>query len=1341
MEEPGKKSLGIYQFLQKAAENKGVKYDEAKADSLIESYNNDYDKIVGDVGLEFGYKPEQIDEFKKTAFQKYNIQPITPTVEAPVVTKSAEPIQQTQAISYGMPLVEAKKVAESRNNPINYGPFDKEVVETSPEAKQNFDRWQKDQIAAKSNNQLPSINQGMPLEDAYRTAKAPAEPKAKTGFWDTYAGDTIEAFGGGMAVLGEWLPRIQNMPYKIAANVMANQAGITPAEKQSVVDAMMYMNPFTSGAEAVGTEMKKIQKSLQNKSDRYNGDNFIELWKQGKPMEAAGQIMLEATRSLPISIGAMAAAMTGAMIPGLIVIGAGSAAVEYENLTNPELNGLDQRSLQEYNDKLSMGEFAKISNAILSGVGEAGSELLGSIPFIKWMKATPGAGEVVKKGIAAAASKFFEKYGLLTEPVTEGIEEFANTIWKNSIDKVTGIREDWNPTEGALESFVYGFAGGAQFTPVGLTKSVYQKYTTSKDFEQGQIYLGEIANTDYAEAVKNAVNNYAKPEEVLFTVDQLTKDMGASTEDYLRARNYAASAVNYNRARQSRQREIEEAIGQFRDNSGNITTTEIDGLKYYIRNTEDLGKEGKVIYVKDENGKVKPVFSSKIKQWNIQTPEEVIADAANSDELKMQQQAANEAAQKIIAEKGIQIGSNVEVPEGKGSVIAITEDGMINVETPKGQQLYNVTDVALHYTPEQKAQIKAEEQAAQEAEKMRQELTKGIDNPDAQIISDETEVMSDGTELRVIDFDNGQSKFLTPEGEQIVGTQEERDNLLVALLTPKTEAKIDELSPEDAYNEIKKERPEVAAEILTGEIEDMRSQAAELRKAKGTRTEKLEAIKQAETIEAEAARLETILHAEAQKLTESVKKNQESENKSTEIKSELSANESTKDLVNAESPQKIEPGSEAGSQNNQLEAQKADIEKRRQEELQTELLPIERVKRKNGAIGTQGVTTEQVAAILKNILGLNASKNASMKDLVDLFLSDKNNVDKLLEFTKNNPISITELPDGTIQINDGHHRAFLIDQAGITEIPATRNNIEKIDAKYNAELAALEQTKAEEPYQESPIKEQPKEPAKDEKLNAPLRQNGEAGTGAQTENAPQKEQGQGNQKGLEQDVISVINELQAKAPNAAPVVIVRSINDIPSAVKNHPSFSPKIQGFWYNNKIYIIPEMIKSRDDLVAFWIHENGLHNGIRNIVPADRLAELMELVHDSFIELAKTNKEFRAIIDKVNEDYKGLDDAAAGEEFLAYLTEKIVSEQDLTPIEQTAWNKFLNLFRDFLGKLFNFDGKLLTERQITDIALTAVQSNFQKNERTSKKKGEGLRQRTANENETGSGTLSGVQ
>lgn len=98
-------------------------------------------------------------------------------------------------------------------------------------------------------------------------------------------------------------------------------------------------------------------------------------------------------------------------------------------------------------------------------------------------------------------------------------------------------------------------------------------------------------------------------------------------------------------------------------------------------------------------------------------------------------------------------------------------------------------------------------------------------------------------------------------------------------------------------------------------------------------------------------------------------------------------------------------------------------------------IPVERILKPNGAIGNQGVVTDQVKDILRNVLHLTVPDNATMKEMVDLFKKDKKNVDNLLEFTKKHPIVILELPDGTISIKDGHHRAFLLYQAGIKELP------------------------------------------------------------------------------------------------------------------------------------------------------------------------------------------------------------------------------------------------------------------------------------------------------------------
>jgi len=101
-------------------------------------------------------------------------------------------------------------------------------------------------------------------------------------------------------------------------------------------------------------------------------------------------------------------------------------------------------------------------------------------------------------------------------------------------------------------------------------------------------------------------------------------------------------------------------------------------------------------------------------------------------------------------------------------------------------------------------------------------------------------------------------------------------------------------------------------------------------------------------------------------------------------------------------------------------------------------IPVEKVVRPNGSIGTQGVVTDQIKDLLKNVLHLPVPENATMKDMVELFKKDKKNIDNLLDFTKKNPIVILELPDGSVQIKDGHHRAFLLYHAGIKDLPVIK---------------------------------------------------------------------------------------------------------------------------------------------------------------------------------------------------------------------------------------------------------------------------------------------------------------
>ncbi len=196
---------------------------------------------------------------------------------------------------------------------------------------------------------------------------------------------------------------------------------------------------------------------------------------------------------------------------------------------------------------------------------------------------------------------------------------------------------------------------------------------------------------------------------------------------------------------------------------------------------------------------------------------------------------------------------------------------------------------------------------------------------------------------------------------------------------------------------------------------------------------------------------------------------------------------------------------------------------------------------------------------------------------------------------------------------------------------------------------------------------------------------------------------------------SKIDELQSIAPSAAPVILVQSVDALPAAIRNHSLFSLGIYGVWYNDKVYVMTNKIKSIDHLVELWIHENGVHNGLRNILPTNERNLLMVQVYDSFRKIAEIKPEIKELFDWVNREYAGSTKQVIGEELLANLSEKIVSREDLNPEVKSIWNETIKYLRALLSKLYNFNGSLLTEGQLIEIIHVSVQSNFQKNEHSS--------------------------
>ncbi len=116
----------------------------------------------------------------------------------------------------------------------------------------------------------------------------------------------------------------------------------------------------------------------------------------------------------------------------------------------------------------------------------------------------------------------------------------------------------------------------------------------------------------------------------------------------------------------------------------------------------------------------------------------------------------------------------------------------------------------------------------------------------------------------------------------------------------------------------------------------------------------------------------------------------------------------------------------------------ADVTGRAEVVAATESLPLDRLRRPNGAIGTQGVSPEGVKSILVGVSGIQIPDGASMRQMVDMLRNSPEGQRRLRAFTEQYPIAITELPDGTVQLKDGHHRAFLLDQLGDSTVPVTR---------------------------------------------------------------------------------------------------------------------------------------------------------------------------------------------------------------------------------------------------------------------------------------------------------------
>lgn len=301
------------------------------------------------------------------------------------------------------------------------------------------------------------------------TPPPPTEYEKDSSFMNTWAGDAIQKLNAGGADLG------------------AGIFGVLDKAAKGLESATGGLIPRGGAFKDISDRFKADAEFSRARSNRYNGKDFTDLWKEGNYMGAIGDIALQGVESLPMSIGAMAATMAGAPAAGLAGIGSIVASQKYDDL--------DQ-------DNPNMGEFAKVSNAILTGTAESLSEMLGAGVSKAWMSTlfkTLGkekAQEAIKRGIMGKMQEFYKKFGMFFEPVNEGIEEVSSTLAENITDKITGADPERDLTDGVLQSFVYGMGGGAYFTGAGALAKGAQYVADKTGGKQAQQPITDSNVTD-----------------------------------------------------------------------------------------------------------------------------------------------------------------------------------------------------------------------------------------------------------------------------------------------------------------------------------------------------------------------------------------------------------------------------------------------------------------------------------------------------------------------------------------------------------------------------------------------------------------------------------------------------------------------------------------------------------------------------------------------------------------------------------------------------------------------------------------------------------------------------
>lgn len=1044
-------------------------------------------------------------------------------------------------------------------------------------------------------------------------------------------------------------------------------------------------------------------------------------------------------------------------------------------------------------------EWQALAKAYLTTVAEVTGEDIGQFSN-KW--ANKAARKNFTKLIANNPTKAQEFLGKLQLAVTRetGMPAIQGLPFEILGEEATGLMQASIDQDGSFftpeaqkQLLVLSALASGGFAAASMP----QRIALKSKYNRATELLNDIPNAEYAAAVNSISENYTEPEEMFTALNDINKQFTGqiSNEDVAKGLNYLDKSISYSQMNTVRAIQIEQNIARYQGNDGNVTMAQYNGQAYAVRNPESLGKPGEVVYLKAPDDSVIPVISSKVTEYETKTPDQIVEEQISEQDQQDQVETEAKQMQADAESKGLIEGNTVNTPYGKRTLVTVNPDGTSTVTDQKGEEsIVNTSEIEAYKTQEQKDAEKVEAEA-------QMAMMEGIEEG-AEVLSDEP--LAEGSDVRVVDFSNGQSKIITPEREQVFNTPEERDTAIAELAQSEVEAaetNIDELPADEAYRVMYSEDPEIATEVFTQRIEEMQSEANEARnQSRETRvtSEKKALITKARELEANIERYNQILSDPDAFMQEAV--------------TEEVAEEPTQELT----PEQ-ETFNQADTLYNEYLEEEKNTPYNQLEDWQKELLGSRITSSSFNRFGDRNMVNQNIARawfipsnqagasneidVLAEEISQATGQQVTPQDIVDFIIgtptntvrkttdrmneirSDYNAVtgqsinnhnalrDKLglepapaiemVEDVVDDPLTVAKAEDAPFRVEENIE---VSDQA--SEVLKTRTNASKA---INTLANQLEL-----PLNIIMSNEVPKKLNKDNVIyneygivlayvddgrinvvadnidsvsgvkkaiiKAAINIKGIDGIGINTSQSDaavakdiRKAFGLTSRQFSTEDLAPTKFDPQVvfdsiQAPNAAKVIVVNSKEELPEHIQNHELFNwDRFDAVFYNDTIYANNNAIKDSNDAMKLWIHENGLHNGIRTLIPdATDRATLFELVHDSVRDMTDASPELQAVFNRVTQGaYKNRPKAEQGEEILAFYAEKIIRNEDLTPAEQTLWNKIVTYIRDILSNLYQFDAQALTEKDIANIIYSSVKSNFNEYRGINPRTGEEIRQR----------------